>query len=482
MNFFTKIRKIPIINAINIFIQSEYMLIFLALFTVLSNFFGIEPVFYAFAILLGVYLCVFGKDMLVLGPLVIFLYISPSRGNNVFQNSNAIFFPENGLLFLIAGMALFVVLFFVRIGFEVGFHSFFCANRKLLSGILMLGVVFFLGGAGYEGYDDRNLIYDGLLLASFLVLYFILTGAVQWKDVPKDYFAKAGLCIGFSVAAELLFVYLTAGVVNKGIIDRVRIYTGWGMYNNMGAILATCMPCAFYLASVRKNGWIFNVLGQILFGCIFFTNSRGSILVGIFIYFLCILPIFRKGNERQNILNAIVYIICFVAMGFVFFCWRENIVSLFSRILKTKIEGDGRIALYKDALGHFKEYFLFGRGFFACPQKYYNPGGVTFLPFFWHNTFLQMIAACGLAGLIAYLFHRYQTIKMFIVRPNHEKVYLAFCVAAILFTSLIDCHLFNIGIGFLYSLLLAFAEKSEETERNVFLESVKLFQRATKKD
>ena len=32
-------------------------------------------------------------------------------------------------------------------------------------------------------------------------------------------------------------------------------------------------------------------------------------------------------------------------------------------------------------------------------------------------------------------------------------------------TCLLDCHLFNIGVGLIYSVILAFAEKSGEMER-----------------
>ena len=72
MQFFERVRALPVIRAVNAFINSKYMLIVLALLTVLANVFALELLAYIVVSLLGLYLCLFGKDMLVLAPIFIY--------------------------------------------------------------------------------------------------------------------------------------------------------------------------------------------------------------------------------------------------------------------------------------------------------------------------------------------------------------------------------------------------------------------------
>lgn len=88
----------------------------------------------------------------------------------------------------------------------------------------------------------------------------------------------------------------------------------------------------------------------------------------------------------------------------------------------------------------------------------YGTGNDTFIPARWHNTIIQIVASTGFVGLVAYVLHRIRTLELFFRRPALEKTYIGFCVLALLLSSLVDCHFFNIGPGLLYGLLLACAE------------------------
>lgn len=66
-----------------------------------------------------------------------------------------------------------------------------------------------LGGAGYVFYTPLTLVYGGLLVLSFLGFYLLLFFAVDWSEVPKDYFSW--LCFFGEVLLlnELLFSCVT---------------------------------------------------------------------------------------------------------------------------------------------------------------------------------------------------------------------------------------------------------------------------------
>ena len=440
------------------------MLAVLAVLSLLTNFFSLELFTYSLAGVFGLYLCLFGKDMLPLAPTVLFLYVSPSLGNNPVYNPDSVFFPERWLWLFVAIIVVFVVLFFLRLCLTVGLSRFLKERRKLLTGFLVLGAAFFLGGIGYEEYTARNLLYAFLLFGSMFALYFLVPPMVDWKKAPKDYFFWAGLFLGLVVAAELIFAYCTNGVIDaEGSIVRGNIRTGWGQHNTIGAVLAVCMPCAFYLAVKKKYGFIFSALGVLLYVAVVATNSRGSILMGGIVFLVCV--VMTLVHKKNRLGNGLVFLAAALAAGVLLGIFRDDLENLFSVLLEIELDPSGRDELFKDGMEKFRLSPLFGSGFFSIGWGGWGDSAMTILPYFWHNTFVEMLAACGVVGLAAYLFHRFQTIRLFFTAPTWEKSFLAASAGVILLTSLLDCHLFNIGITFIYSALLLFAEKSEESER-----------------
>ena len=467
-NFFGRVRKKEVIARIDRFINSKYMLAVFALLSLLSNIFRLEILVYCITFCVALYTVLFGKDMLIIAAVVFFMYISPSDTNNPFIHTDSFFFPGNGaaLWLIVAFILLFLVAVCVRIATDGGFVAFLGHKRALLPGFLLLFAPFLLGGSGYEKYDWRNITYSLLLIASFFLPYFFLTACVRWKEVPKDYFAWLGLIAGFTVVFELVnvFVIHADNIFSDGAILRHYIYTGWGTYTSMSVVMLICMPCAFYLAAVKKHGFIFNILGNLIYCAIVLSNGRGSILMGAVVYVLCAVAVLRRRNNRRA--NAVVYAVVLIGAAVAVGILHDHVRQLFAFILDPNLGDSNRFALFKDGLQRFFNLPLFGQGFYACPPDFWNnAGGATFLPAFWHNTFIQMLAACGIAGLAAYLFHRFQTLLLFFRKPGFAKTFMGFSVLGILLTCLLDCHLFNIGVGLIYSVILAFAEKSGEMER-----------------
>lgn len=461
-------RRNNVVGKINRFLNSKYMLFVFAALTLLSNICELEIVVYCLVFLIALYTVFCGKDMLILAPIAVFMYLTPSAENNPFIHSDSFFFPGKGpaLWLVVALIVVFLIFFFLRVGTDFGFARFFRGKRKLLSGFLLLGAAFLSGGIGYEKYDWRNIYYSLLLFLALFLLYFILTAAVRWEDVPKDYFAWLGLTVGFTVVIQLINVFIIHSDNifggEPGVIVRNYIYTGWGTYTSMSVVMLICMPCAFYLAAVKKHGYVFNILGNALYLAIFASNGRGSVLMGAVIYVLCAIGVLARKKNRRG--NLIVYAVVLALAVAVLIVLREKVGKILESVLA--LGDSNRINLFKDGLSRFRLFPLFGEGFYACPtDDWNNLGGAAFIPAFWHNTLIQMLAACGLIGLAAYLFHRLQTLLLFFRQPELSKTFIGFSVLGILLTCLLDCHIFNIGVTLIYSAALAFAEKTGEMKR-----------------
>jgi hypothetical protein len=141
------------------------------------------------------------------------------------------------------------------------------AKPKLLWGLLALSAVYLLSGIGSEHYATiagRNIFHALLQIAAIMAPYLLFTVFVDWKNVRLDYFAWVGFGAGCLLSMEILGIYCTQEVIVDGIVRRERIYTGWGMYNNMGGLLAMMIPYAFCLATKYRKGWIGTLAGSVL--------------------------------------------------------------------------------------------------------------------------------------------------------------------------------------------------------------------------
>lgn len=455
------LRQSAVIGKINRFLDSRSMLAVFAVLALLSNLLGWEIAVYSVTFLLALYAVVFGRDMLILAPIAAFMYITPSAENNPFINSDSFFFPGKGpgLWLAVGFISFFLILFCLRVGTDGGFARFFGVRRRFLLSFLLLGGALLTGGVGYAGYDWRNLYYAVLFFLAVFLLYFILIATVRWEEVPGDYFAWLGLFLSLTVVAQLcnVFVIHADNIFRDGGIVCNYIYTGWGAYTSMSVVMLFGMPGAFFLAATKKHGFVFNISGSLVYLAIVASQGRGSMLMGAVLYVLCAIAVLRKKQNRRG--NLIVYGVILLAVIAVAVLFREKIFELISSLFE---RGDSsRLKLFRDGLLRFRNHPVFGEGFYACPtDDWNNLGGATFIPAFWHNTIIQMLAGCGVIGLAAYLFHRWQTVRLFFLQPSYEKTFIGFSVLAVLLTCLLDCHLFNIGVTLLYSAALAFAEKT----------------------
>ena len=452
-----------IIRAINTFIESKYFIAVLAFLSLCSNVLGWELYVYTAVITMGIYLCLFARDMRVLAPAVAMMYVSPSMQNNPAVNVNSIFYPDKGLGWVLAYLTVFLVLFFLRIFLSLKNKNFFTQKRKLTWGFLWLLVAFLLGGLGDKEYTILNLRYGALLFASLFVLYYCLIALVDWKSGPRDYFAWTGVILGLLVCFELLNIFLSGGVINlNGEINRSMIYTGWGINNNMACVLLFCVPCAFYMAATKRKPARYVVVATFIYLGVVFTASRNGIFMGVLIYIVsAVAALWNHKNRKENLITYGVIITIFCV--FLLFA-TELITNLFEVLFKLGFEDNGRFQIYGEGLKQFIEKPLLGKGFYACTAYRYGTETMTFLPPRWHNTIVQMLASCGTIGFLSYLFHRFQTIKLFFRKATLTKTFIGLCILALLLSSVLDCHFFNIGPGLLYSIFLAFAEKDGETK------------------
>ena len=462
------------VGAINMFLRSPRFVVLAAVLAALSSLFGLELPVYTAYIAVAVYVCLLGEDFLPVMPMAVCCYIAPSPGNNPGRNEGSVFYGPNGGYYLLALAGILAVCLVIRLVTDPDFGGlrFLKVKRALLPGMLLLGGAYMLSGLGMKNYAEvfsGNFLFAFIQFAAVFGLYFLFTGAVKWDRAPKDYLAWTALTAGFVVFLQLMENYVggRAFMDGTGTIDRELMHTGWGMHNNIGVMIAMCMPFAFYLSTRSRRGWVFTVLGAVLLAGVVASCSRTSMVVAAAAFAVCV-AILRRGSGDKKLLLRVLLVMAAVVAVVAVVLW-DKLIVVFRLFFDELLIISSRDKLFVNGVKQFLRFPIFGGSFY--PQMEYVPWDwseleafTSFFPPRWHCTWVQLGASCGVVGLAAYGYHRFQTVRLFLKERSPEKLFVAISLTVLLISALLDCHFFNVGPVLFYSMALAFAENIGKSE------------------
>ena len=454
------LKKTALRRTINCFLSSPgYIFCILAL-AGLGNLFSLELPVYLLYTLLCLYICIFGEDLRGIMPLIPACYITPSVTNNPGKYETSIFSGASGICILICGLLIMLALAYYVIRHR---NHFFATKHRLLAGMLVLSVAYLLGGIGSDANLGKNFPFALAQSTAILLPYWLFSGGIHWKTLRKDYLAWIGFCTGGVLCLQIIWIYCSGTVVVEGVINRDFIYTGWGIHNNLGFLLAMMIPFAFSLAAQYRRGWIGTVVGSIFLIFVLLTCSRSSILGGCLVYGLCVFFMLHYAKNRRH--NSIALITVAIASVLITLLFHKPLYRLFSDLLRIGMDPSHRDIVYAEGMKLFAAKPILGNSFFSpgyLPWDWATLDSFSgIFPPRWHNTVVQLLASCGIVGLAAYGFHRWQTVRLFLSKPNKETTFLGCSMLVLLVCSLLDCHFFNIAPALIYSMILAVAEFSQ---------------------
>ena len=456
---FEKIAKWRIVKAFREFFSSIWFVVLTTVMMVMSNLFGLELLaFYytLFSVLLITLLC---EDLKGAVPVVLCGYMTVSVKNNPasFVETSAFYQPVFKLQ-LIFILVLIFLAFLARLvtklmnGVEKPFP-------KLTIGFLALGISYVLGGLFSPYYSLRTAVFGFVEIASLAVFYFLFYYTVDWKNTDKRYLFYVLMIIGFGVFAEVIGMYVR--ILRSDVpFSRGRLVTGWGMYNNIGCVIAMCLPAPLYIAVTERHGWRYLLCGFVLMVALLLTQSRGAILFGLIVFLAGLIIVLVKSEKNERKLHLILIGVLAAVAIIVFVIFFGKISALFASLPKNFFDNNGRNPIYKKGWEQFLADPFFGVGFYECDGFRWGilPKD-AFLPPRYHDTYIQLLASGGIFAICAYLYHRVETLLVFFKKPSCEKTFLFLSVAALILTSIVDCHFFNFGPGLFYGIVLVFAEK-----------------------
>ena len=463
-DFLAKLKNNGIVNDLRYFLSSKYFPFITEAVTLLCYYLGWDIVLIYYISITGALMVLFLDDLTPVISHLLFMSVAVSYKNSPspIMESSDYFTRTEILVQTVIMLSLFALAAAYRIT-----HTFVRKKFKFTPaffGIAAFSFVLLLNGAGAKDYTAQNFVY-GLILA--LCFMFIFVGLKDNITTDKTCFEKLNLSfIALSVllVIELTVKYFTVdGIIVNGEIVRTKLTFGWGMWNSMGMSLLLCIPSSVYLAAKSKYGFIYTLYSVLLLVATFMSCSRQAMLTVAVIYPACILILLIKGKNK--IANGCIVAAALLAIIILCIIFRDTVVKYFVEFIKKLFaggdnSGNGRGRLWREALNYFISYPYLGAGFHV---KYSSPdfNGLSFIPLMCHNTVLEIMAACGVLGLITYAVHRCQTVVSFLKNVTMERTFLVLTVAGLLITSLFDNHIFYIFPTMIYSALFAVFTKSE---------------------
>ncbi len=444
-------------NAIRRFFESIYYPILVSIWVFIGHSTGFDIAFCGVIILTFALGCMLCKSFNFAIPLFFctFFLVTIEHGPNVPNYSD--YYAQTPILII---LAIYVLVIIGSLAcFVVKNHR---NARKLNRNGLWLGLLLFCAtlcanGVFSPNYTAKNLFYAAAFLLMPLGVYLLFYFFTTFDERSRERFALCLVLTGLLICAELLFAYCTTVQFTDGNVVKESVVLGWGVWTTIGGLLCLFMPASFYFAASSKHGWLGILSGILHLICILLSQSRGALLIGAGLFALCMIILCFVGkNKKQNRIIAACLVLFGILGGVVLF---EKIQSVLQNFINYGFGDNGRFAIWQTGLEKFLSNPIFGSGFY---DSYINEEWtMSVVPYFYHNTLIQILASVGLIGFAAYLFHRVQTVLTVCKRPNIYKTFMGICILGLLLFCMLDVLFFCIYPMIFYALILVFMEQDQ---------------------
>ena len=451
------LKENKVIIWINKILCSPFYIAFVAIMLTLSAIFNVGFVFYYIIAATSIVLpALLGEDMTGLIPLAVMLNIGISK--EVAAMNDKVVLGVN-LPHFIVMVSIVTIFMFGRLIFDLIVNK---ERRqrfpRFLIGFCALMFAFTLGGRLFDGHTIEDYAFG---IREFLALsgfYFYFFYTIDFTKMKKSYFAWLLFFFALSVSTQILVEACRSGLEKPLLV-------GWANRSGLGGTLVASFTGVTYLIIKNKArfAWIFVVFAFFFLTMLGMAQCRGAAYTGILMGIACFVLIMVFTNKFTRITTGVLtgaYIIAFILLynfdiDFIHKCFGRLVDFDFDTL---NGYSSGRIEIWKTGLDQFIHHPVFGVGWYQIPNLGFQAR--------YHNTLVQLLASTGIFGTLCYAFHRFETYYVTFKKPNLEKTFAFIAILSILISSLLDCFLFNIWLGFEYGFLLAYIEGRNLAEGN----------------
>lgn len=348
-------------------------------------------------------------------------------------------------------------------------------NSPLVLGIAVLCIAMLLGGIFSKYLDLMSYIVSGTFCVILVCVFLFFKLTVSDKDGLVEYamFCVMMLAIGVALAVLEFYVATYRGqALDSAFKDTMLL--GAYVSNSAGEMMVISLPAFFYFATVKKHGWAYILGATAMMVVVLLTLSRASLLFGAPIYAVGVIWCCFKSECKKFSRIFTLSGIALVVVGIVVFLCMGGIEIIGGFFADTGFADRGRFSLWEQMLQCFASYPVFGAGFSVLYQiNNHAQNSMNLYTALAHNTVFQMIGSTGAVGVLAYVFHRFTTVRVFVKRYSESRMFVGLTILAFVLLALLDQIFFFPQFVILYAILLAVADidyvnssaKNEQTEQ-----------------
>ena len=321
-----------------------------------------------------------------------------------------------------------------------------------LIALLVLALGLCANGAFSPEWSIGTLLFGLAEAAVYLLAYLIFYVAVadESLEAASANFAYLSALLLILLGGELVALYLGSdSPIAVGGIIKSDIVFGWGIWTSMGAAIAVLIP-SLTVGALGSRGRLYFAAAPLALPLIFLTLSRGAALAAVFAY-LASLAVAYFHSRRRSFAAAII-IICALGLGVLLLS-----LDRLPELLDALTFDNGRYLLWRTAANEFLGSPIFGSGFlgleYPAAEGYFT--GVGFMPPMMHSTALELLAASGLVGFLAYVYYRTDTLRPLIIDPHPIRLLVYLSGGVMLVLSLIENYTLQFLPVLHYSLAMA---------------------------
>ncbi len=338
----------------------------------------------------------------------------------------------------------------------------FCRTR-LLYGFIALSIGLLLGGLFSNANMAESFAISGSLLVTGLVFYVFFAATMEHRKDNIKYLSQTVAVAAGVIALEIAYLYITKYTPGRPLDGawKGEIIFGWGISNAIGEMLTFLLAPIFYLAFSSRRGWLYYLLAVVVLIAVFFTLSRNALLFGALLFAFCTGVCIISGKNSVGISIAATVLVIAAAVFIFVGKYSNKLDKLFAFFIDTMLNDRGRFVIWEDYWNRFTSYPVFGMGF-GTSDALVKKGYLA------HNTVFQMLGSCGIVGILTYIYHRYETVKIYLTKPTSARSFMGFAVLAFLLMSLLDPTFFYAHFIIYYTLILTVSEKEADfTAKNL---------------
>ena len=505
MNYFDQLQKRPIIGGLVRAQNSSWYPVFFAAICALS---GVSPkeIYYPCILLLvacTIFTCVCSKDMKPLLVPAFMIYYAIG-----FENEGKAVFDKTGLPLLLTCLFLLLAVLILRLVLTGTIREGLKKRGLFFWGLIIMDVALLCNGLFSEHWSIYTVFY-GLLTAAVLTVGYCIFLAMlsESKDLP-GYLCKTLVSMGLVVATQTIVVLarayfagaftLTDLLFNEwSMIHRGELTLSWGLTTITGAVIATAIPAAFYLAKYHRYPVLSVGAALTMLTSVFFLNSRTALIAGAISFLVGTIMCWCGGKNKKT--NRIITLTLVGAAATAIFVWllradapleslKSSLSSMRLDFLWRKGEemnaaSSGRIEIWKKGMEDFRSAPIFGVGF--AYSGFYTPnqtpvGFVNFFNQMYHNLFVEILASLGIFGLLAFLIHLKHLVEVFLRKRSTKRSVILAISVVILGMSLLDNFFFYPNFAIVYVACLACGELMLEQKRRRQLDNVRRIKKGEK--